>query len=62
MRAYVITTGIVFALLTVAHVARMFTENHDLAENFWYLVITAATAALSVWAFVVLRRAAVNGR
>ncbi|HEX6747991.1 MAG TPA: hypothetical protein VF092_11925 [Longimicrobium sp.] len=57
MKAYVITTGIVFALLTVAHVARMFTEHHGVAEHGWYIAITAATAALSVWAFVALRRA-----
>ena len=57
MRAYVITTGVVFGLLTLAHVLRMFTEKHDLAENFWYVAITAATAALCAWAFYLLRRA-----
>jgi len=57
MKAYVITTGIVFALLTVAHVVRIVTENPHLGETPWYIAITLATAALSVWAFVALRRA-----
>jgi hypothetical protein len=57
MKPYVITTGVIFALLTVAHVLRMFTESHDLAENFWYVAITLLTAALAAWAFFVLRRA-----
>ena len=57
MKAYVITTGIVFGLLTIAHLLRMVLEKPDLASEPFYLAITAATAALSVWAFVVLRRA-----
>jgi hypothetical protein len=57
MKAYVATTGIVFALLALAHLARMLTENHDLAQTPWYVGITLAAAALSAWAFVVLRRA-----
>jgi hypothetical protein len=57
MRAYVITTGVVFGLLTVAHVARMVAERASLATDPVYLAITAASAALCVWAFVVLRRA-----
>ncbi len=56
MRTYVITTGVVFGLLTVAHVARMIAEKPGLAEEPWYLAITAASAALCVWAFVVVRR------
>lgn len=56
MKAYVITTGVIFGLLTIAHVARMIGENHGLAEDAWYVAITLATAALCAWAFVVLRR------
>ncbi|HET7234366.1 MAG TPA: hypothetical protein VFJ16_30410 [Longimicrobium sp.] len=56
MRAYVITTGVVFGLLTIAHIARMIAERPGLAEEPWYLAITAASAALCAWAFVVLRR------
>lgn len=62
MKAYVVTTGVIFALLTVAHVLRMFTESHDLAENFWYVAITLLTAALSAWAWYVLHRASSPSR
>jgi hypothetical protein len=58
MRAYVITTGVVFGLLTVAHIARMIGENPGLAADPAYLAITAASAALCAWAFVVARRRA----
>ncbi len=56
MRAYTITTGIVFALLAVAHVARIIGEQRSLATQPEFVVITLAAAAMSVWAFVTLRR------
>ena len=56
MKAYVITTGVVFGLLTVAHVLRIVGENRALAADPAYIAITAASAALCVWAVVVLRR------
>ena len=56
MRKYVMTTGVIFALLVVAHVWRMFAESTDLARNPEYLVITLLAGLLSAWAFVVLRR------
>jgi len=56
MKAYVITTGVVFALLTVAHLARMLTEQgFSAAPEYW--AITALAAALSAWAWYVLWRA-----
>lgn len=56
MRAYVITTGAVFGLLTVAHLARMFVEaRFSVDASYW--VITATTAALCAWSVYVLRRA-----
>ena len=55
MKAYVTTTGAVFGLLTVAHVWRVTQESH-LARDPWYLLITVAAAALSLWAWRVLRR------
>lgn len=57
MRAYVITTGIIFALVTVAHFARMVMEDARFAADPFYLALTAATAALAVWAGYLLRRA-----
>jgi hypothetical protein len=58
MRAYVLTTGVLFALLTLAHVLRIVYESRALASDPWYMLITAATAALSVWAcLLIVRRA-----
>ncbi|MFC5527750.1 hypothetical protein ACFPPA_18545 [Rhodanobacter ginsengisoli] len=56
MRLYVIFTGIIFAVTVIAHVSRMFVENPALATDPWYLAITGFAAALSVWAFLLLRR------
>ena len=48
------TTGALFGLLTLAHVWRMIEEGH-LAKDPWYLLITGVAAALSLWAWRVLR-------
>lgn len=58
MKAYLVTTGSVFTLLTGAHLWRMIQENHDLAQTPWYLAITATAAGLAAWAWVLLRRMA----
>ena len=57
MKAYVVTTGILFGLVTLAHLLRMLYESRALATDPGYLLITAAAAALCVWACVLgLRR------
>ena len=56
MRAYTLTTGIVFALLAVAHVWRIVGERRSLATQPEFLAITLAAGAMSAWAFVSLRR------
>lgn len=53
--AYVLTTGVLFGVLTLAHVWRM-VEERQMATEPWYLVITAATAVLSIWAWRLVRR------
>ena len=55
MKAYVITSGAIFALITIAHIAHIAMETHVLREPF-FLVLTLLAAALSIWAFIVLRR------
>lgn len=55
MKAYVITTGAVFALLTLAHVWRVIEEGTHLATDPWYVLITIAAAVLSLWAWRLLR-------
>jgi Co/Zn/Cd efflux system component len=58
MKAFLLTTGTVFALLTVAHVWRIVFESRALASEPWFMLTTVLSAALSVWAFVLARRTA----
>jgi len=56
MKAYVITSGVIFGLLTIAHVLRIIFENRQLATEPFFFLITLACAALAVWAWLALRR------
>ena len=56
MKSYVITTGTVFGLLTVAHIGRVIEEGPQLATQPWYVLITVAAAALCIWALRLLSR------
>jgi len=55
MKAYVITTGAVFALLTLAHLLRIIVEWPHLAKDPLFLLITVAAGGLCVWAWRLLR-------
>jgi hypothetical protein len=55
MRTYVITTGVIFGLLVVAHLWRMVAEPH-LVTDPGYILITLAAGLLSLWAGLLLRR------
>jgi len=55
MKAYVVATGVVFALLTVVHLWRIIEEPH-LASDPWFILATVVSAALSVTAWLVARR------
>ena len=55
MKSYVMTTGAVFGLLTLAHVWRVIEEGPHLLRDPWWVLITVAAAALSLWAWRVLR-------
>jgi hypothetical protein len=55
MKAYLITTGSVFALVTLAHVWRAIAESTALARDPWFILLTTGTAGLSVWAWRLLR-------
>ena len=57
MKAYVMTTGVVFGLLTLAHLWRIIVERH-LATDPIFILITLAAASLCVWAWRVLRLSA----
>jgi len=54
MRTYVITTGVIFGLLVVAHLWRMVAEPH-LVTDPSYILITLAAGLLSLWAGLLLR-------
>jgi hypothetical protein len=58
MKAYLITTGGVFGLITLAHLWRIVDEWPRPATDPWYLLLTAAAAALFIWALRLLRRSA----
>jgi hypothetical protein len=54
MRLYVIISGIIFALVTAAHVARIFLEPTSLSEPI-FMVSSFISLALAVWSIMVLR-------
>jgi hypothetical protein len=58
VKAYLVTTGGVFSLITLAHIWRMIDEGSHLAADPGYLLITAVAAALGVWAWRLLRLSA----
>jgi hypothetical protein len=56
MKPYLVTTGTIFALITLVHFWRMMGENHQLASDPVFLALTVLSAFLSGWAFALLRR------
>jgi hypothetical protein len=56
MKAYLITTGTVFALITLAHLWRISVEGSRLAREPFFALLTVLAAALSVWAWWLLGR------
>ncbi len=59
MRSYLITTAILFAVIVVFHIARLFGEWTHITSDGWELativVTTVLAAALSLWAIRLLR-------
>ncbi len=56
MKAYVMTTGAIFGLITIAHLWRMVVEPR-LTTDIVYILLTVAAAGLGVWAWRALRTA-----
>jgi hypothetical protein len=56
MKTYVITTGIIFGLLTVLHLLRIVTESSLLAKDPSFVLITVVAAGLCLWAWRLLRQ------
>lgn len=55
MRAYLVTTGLIFLAVVAAHIARMLVESPALARDPGYLGLTVLSAALAGWAGYLLR-------
>jgi len=55
MKPYVTTTGALFGLVTLAHLWRAIEEGPGLFKNPWWVLITLVAAALSIWAWRLLR-------
>jgi hypothetical protein len=56
MKAYLITTGTIFALITAAHIWRVAAEGSRLATDPFFVLLTILAAALSVWAWLLVGR------
>lgn len=54
MKAYLVTTGLLFGSIAVLHTWRVIVEPH-LASHAWYLLLTLLAAALAVWAWRLFR-------
>ena len=55
MKAYLITTSVLFGLVTVAHVWRMIAESRALLSDPWFILLTLGTAAMCIWGLRLLR-------
>jgi len=55
MKAYLITTGGLFGLITLAHLWRIVDEWPQLATDPGYLLLTVVAASLSLWAWRLVR-------
>ena len=56
LKAYIVVTGTVFGLLTLAHLLRIVEEGSHLATDIGWVLITVASAGLCLWAFRLLWR------
>ena len=56
MRAYLITTGIIFAAMAALHVFVVVRHRHVLATDPWPAVVLVISIALTIWAVSLIRR------
>jgi hypothetical protein len=55
MKAYILTTGIIFLLIVAAHVARVYAEGLHLIRQPTFAFTSLLSIALSVWAWRLFR-------
>ncbi|HKW12082.1 MAG TPA: hypothetical protein VJO33_16970 [Gemmatimonadaceae bacterium] len=56
MKAYLATTCVLFALLTIVHLWRIVAEAGGPGTDPWFILITLAAAAFAVWGGLLLRQ------
>jgi hypothetical protein len=55
MKVYVMTTGAVFGLITLAHLLRIVAEGRHLLTDPWFVLLTVAAGTLCLWAWRLLQ-------
>jgi hypothetical protein len=58
MRAYALTTGLVFAFIVAAHIARLFAEGPHLLKQPIFVITSILSMGLTAWAWRIWRRLA----
>ena len=61
MKAYLVTTGVAFALVVVAHLARLLDEGAHLMKEPVFLATSLAALGVCAWAVVLFRKLARPG-
>jgi len=56
MRCYVMATGIVFALMFVAHIARVFAEGTGILREPMIIITSVLSLGLAIWAVLLLAK------
>ncbi|MEP6903595.1 MAG: hypothetical protein ABJA66_17865 [Actinomycetota bacterium] len=56
MKYYVMITGVFFGLIVVAHFARIYAEGISPASEPIFILSTAASVALCIWALFLLKK------
>lgn len=56
MKAYILTTGVIFALIVVAHVLRIMAEGSKLLLQPVFALTSILSVALALWAWRLFRR------
>ena len=56
MKQYLATTGIMFALIVLAHIVRLTSEGVHLVRDPWWDILTVVAAGMSFWAWYLFAR------
>lgn len=62
MKAYVVTSGIVFLLVVLAHIARLISEGVHLLVQPTFALTSVLSTALTIWAWRLFSRLSRNKR